>query len=185
LLLQVNLHLLVLLPPPPLLIEVNLDCLVPQYYAPDPALGSFVVLQRVAFRTGKLSKEQVSKLEALGFVLNTKDKDVRSTKFNNPNETSTYEKNGTPIKANTKIWNNHFNNLTEYYREFGDYNVTRKNNRALYFWLFVQRRFAKEVLLSDEQLQKFSDIRFELHLMPDTWQQRYNDLLAYQKEFGN
>jgi hypothetical protein len=49
----------------------------------------------------------------------------------------------------------------------------------------VQRRFAKEVLLSDEQLQKFSDIRFELHLMPDTWQQRYNDLLAYQKEFGN
>jgi hypothetical protein len=42
------------------------DCLVPQHYAPDPALGAFVLRQRIAFKAGKLPAERVSKLDALG-----------------------------------------------------------------------------------------------------------------------
>lgn len=40
---------------------------VPQGYEPDPTLGSWVSTQRKRIKSGKMSKEQRSRLAALGF----------------------------------------------------------------------------------------------------------------------
>ena len=133
------------------------DCLVPRKFAYNGlTLGTWVGKQRL--NKERLSKEQIARLDAIGFVWNTI----------------------------TQQWEDGFNALVAYKTEFGDCLVPRDfvyKGLRLGLWVGTQRR--PKNTLSKEQISRLDKLGFIWDAIDQQWEDNFNALVAYKKEFGD
>lgn len=104
------------------------------------SLDSWVFWMRRLYRNGKASKEQIDLLEGIGF----KWDDIK-----------------------TQRWNEMYEKLVEFKKEFGHCNVPRNTNKKntknneLALWVSNQRRGYREGNLLDERINKLNEIGFD------------------------
>ena len=173
--------------------EENGDCLVPRHFKPNPLLGGFVLRQRAAFKAGKLSEDKVSKLNEIGFVWRAKKSRNSTQGATKTTEPSTGTQS--PTERNCSIWLSHYENLVKYHEEYGNCNVPPHKDVALSGWVHRTRKRAKKGKLSNDQINKLTDIGFEFDrsmfvgqgrpLDPNRWNAHYTNLLAYKHEHGD
>ena len=136
---------------------VHGHCRVPQKYQENPSLGHWVNKQRTSFKSGKLSDERISDLDAIGF-----DWD---------------------LSANWIEW---LQQLEAYKAIHGHCRVPRtyKENPSLANWVSNQRHHQKVGKLSDERISDLEAIGFEWDLS-DKWTERLRQLKEYKTIHGN
>lgn len=109
-------------------------CAVSQHDADDGKLGTWVMVQRLAKRKGRLSPERIQKLEALGIEWE-------------PHNTA---------------WEEKFGQLVEFKNKHDHCAVPARwpENKSLAIWVAVQRRQKKANQLSAERIKKLDSIGF-------------------------
>lgn len=108
-------------------------------------------------RVGTLSRIEIQKLNALGFVW----------------------------EVRTKGWNDYFEELKEYYKKRGNLNGLPKENISLYNWLYKNRKefdsLSKSKILKLKSLGVSSDIKKQ----HDTWDVNIAHLNEFKNKNGN
>jgi len=108
-------------------------CRVPQRYAANPALGAFVGAARQSQRAGTLSREQIRRLDGLGFVLE-------------------------PMQS---TWNRHFTELVLFHQLHGHWRVPQRGRQGVLASFVArlrkQKRFGR---LSAERVAKLNALAF-------------------------
>jgi superfamily II DNA or RNA helicase len=131
------------------------DTNVPRTY--NHKLWLWIGTQRSFYSQNRLTKDRIQKLEELNFAWNL-------------------------IEEN---WRNMFKLLEEYYKKFGDTNVTRKyENKELFRWVAVQRRNYLNDKLSQDRIDCLNNINF-MWSINETWDNMYNQLKSYYNKRGN
>jgi hypothetical protein len=138
------------------------DCLVPQRYNKDRALGRWVPTQREMNRLNTLKAERKEKLDSIGFVWEPDD----------------------------QKWNEMFEKLKAYKHKRGDCLVPKRYNkdRALGRWVMMQRTERKADILAAEREQKLDSIGFVWEVRPDPddqWNIMFDKLKAYKQKHGD
>jgi hypothetical protein len=112
------------------------DCNVPGGRLENKKLATWVCEQRTNYRKGKLSKNQIKRLEDVGFVW-----ELQKLK-----------------------WEEKFDALKEYKKNHGDCNVPRrwKKNQQLANWVASQHARYRNKKLSEGRIKRLEDIGFEL-----------------------
>jgi hypothetical protein len=84
-------------------------------------------------------------------------------------------------------WDEMFNELVEYYKIHGSCNVPEQwpANPELGRWVQVQRRFRKQDRLPQARVQKLTEIGFEWQILTATWEQRFEELVAFKAKYGH
>jgi Fe2+ transport system protein FeoA len=110
------------------------DCVVPKDFPQNPKLSTWVGVQRTMEKEGKLPPERRQRLEALGFVWNTK----------------------------VERWERMFAELIAYKAAHGHCQVPRdwSENKQLGTWVGRQRDWAKNGRLSAERRQRLDALGF-------------------------
>jgi len=124
-----------------------------------PALGSWCTQQREAYREGRLSKEQIERLEAIGFLWKLRD----------------------------DLWEKHFANLVAFKAAFGHCDVPQRFDGypGLGMWCSTQReRFARG-RLKVEQAERLDAIGFAYDALESRWNRTFERLQAYRARFGH
>lgn len=155
--------------------DANGDCNCPSDYKEDPGLATFVRRQRL--NKDKLTEEQRSKLEKLGFS------------FENPGKARL-----------EKQWNENFERLKKYNETNGDCdNIPKKyvtdSNAKLGSWAHDQRQSFRKGTLPENRKKLLESIGFTLETKQLTqrnttkndekWQQQYQKLVEYKKKHNN
>ena len=124
-------------------------------------LGMWVNKQRTAKSQGKLSKEQVDRLNKLGFVWD----------------------------AYRHAWEQGFDKLQDYQAEHGDLIVPCKYRSADGFclgpWVNTQRTAKSRGKLSKEQVGRLNKLGFVWDVRGHAWEKGFDKLQAYQAEYGD
>ena len=135
------------------------NCVVRKgYVAQDFKLAVWVATQR-SNRFNQLTSEQVKRLNDLGFVW-----DVREY-----------------------YWEEGFKYLVAYKKEFGHCLVMRgyvTQGYELAVWVSTQRS-NRTNQLTPEQIKRLNDLGFVWNVLEHNWEQGYEYLVAYKKEFGD
>jgi hypothetical protein len=137
------------------------NCLVQQGWKLDTRLADWVTSQRMANNRGRLSSEQVQRLNAAGF-----DWDPVATR-----------------------WNAMFQQLLRFKEEHGHTNVPQgpPHYKELATWVRNQRdskRLNRPIL--EERAQRLNAIGFEWRLRtPNIWELMFNKLLDFRKVYGH
>jgi hypothetical protein len=135
----------------------NGHSLVKRGYVNDKGytLSRWVNQQRTAYTKGKLAKQQIEKLDSLGFVWN----------------------------ANEHAWNEGFNHLKEFKYKNGHTLVTgsyyTNDNLYLGSWVSTQRLGRKRGKLTIEQIEKLDSLEFVWDTREHAWNQGFNHLKEY------
>ena len=129
-------------------------CNVPRRHG---SLGNWMHKQRTEYKKGKLSKERVQQLGALGF-----DWSPGSTLL---------------------TWDERFDELTKYKAEHGDCRILKREG-PLGEWVSQQRTAHKKGKLSDERAQELDALGFLWNPTP-TWDERLDELMKYKVEHGD
>ena len=147
------------------------NCLVPQHYPDNKALGKWVANQRAQYRLrreGKhshLTEERIKLLDEVGFEWSPQD----------------------------NSWNDLHRLLVEYEAEHGNCLVPQHypDNKALGTWVANQRtqyrlrREGKHSHLTEERIKLLEDLGFVWSHQGNSWDDRYNQLVEYKNEHGN
>ena len=127
-------------------------------------IGTWLSIQKVSYRNGKLSKERIEKLESIG---------VKFIELNNELENK---------------WNDNFNVLKEYIEKF-DKEVTIStvyNNHNIGEWLDRQRSRYRNGKLSKERIEKLESINIILtNVNNKKWNDNFNVLKEYIERYNN
>ena len=132
------------------------NCDIPQRQG---SLGSWVSSQRTARKKGKLSDEQIQKLDELGFHWG----------------------------ATFLTWEDRLEELTSYEAEHGHCNVPQSKG-ALAKWVYNQRTLHKKGKLSAERVKKLHSLGFNWGTTrgtPASWDERLEELMSYTAEHGH
>ena len=139
------------------------NLLVPQDYVTKDnfKLGQWISIQRGAYKTGKLTTEQIEKLESIGMVW-----DVFGIQ-----------------------WTEAYNKALEYYYEHKNllvpiYYIT-KDNFKLGSWIRNQRTAYKSRKLTTEQIEKLESIGMVWEAFEDQWNEGYSKAFEYYYEHKN
>jgi superfamily II DNA or RNA helicase len=110
-------------------------CNVPHLWATNPQLGGWVAKQRTANKNKSLDKDQIKRLDDIGFVWN-------------PTESQ---------------WEEMFDALKEYKKVYGHCKVPRRweENKKLGTWVGNIRSSSRKGRLSDDQIKRLDNIGFE------------------------
>jgi len=125
----------------------------------DYKLGSWVYTLRN--RKGALTSEQLSRLDKLGFIWET-------------------------LHLNDVKWEEGFNYLVSYKKEFGDCLVVSRSiyqDYRLGQWVGIQRKNKNMLALEKVRLLDNLGFIWDAHLY--TWEQGFKSLVAFKDEFGN
>ena len=139
------------------------DVLVPCRYETigEFKLGRWVGSQRFAKSRGKLSPEQIDRLDRLGFVW-----DVRN-----------------------QLWTQGLEDLLAYKAEHGDVLVPRLyqtvGGHNLGFWVNHQREAKSQGKLTPEQIEQLEGLGFVWDVWNHLWVQGFEEILAYKAEHGD
>ena len=126
-------------------------------------LGTWINSQRVARKSGaeSLTEERIARLDELGIIW--------SDRFE-------------------KLWNDGFQALCEYYRQYSSFKVSADyispKGVRLQSWIGSQRAKYRKGKLTDEQIKRLKDIGFELEGFA-SWEDRFQFAKAYYDEHGN
>ena len=125
----------------------------------DKELGSWISRQRTSYSKNTLSKERISRLEALGFEWNTFSTD----------------------------WENMFEALKQFYVRFGHCRVSERNTLVsnLPHWCSRQRKQFSKGQLSQDQISRLEALEFEWDPINSSWDRMFRALCAYKSEYGN
>jgi hypothetical protein len=133
------------------------DCLVKgKFQYGGYNLGSWVSSLRT--KKDKLTLERLTQLDDLGFIWD----------------------------ASVYVWEEAFNHLVAYKKEFGDCMVphrTEYRGFSLANWLDRQR--SQKSKLTPEQVNRFDDLGFVWDVLGYKWEEGFTHLVTYQKEFGH
>lgn len=135
------------------------DCNVPPSWEDNPQLGQWVSHQRSHYKRGLLDKVKADRLESLGFVWH-------------PAEDG---------------WEEFFETLADYRREFGHCNVPLRwrRNPRLGRWVSQQRLGRNKGSLPIERVQRLDSIGLNWSPRGSTWDEMFSALAAYRRRFGN
>ncbi|MBA3665010.1 MAG: Helicase associated domain protein [Bacteroidetes bacterium] len=127
------------------------------------SLRNWVADQRKKYTKGViLSKEQIEKLEAIGFQWSFREdwKDA---------------------------WESKLQELVEYKKKYGRLEVSPKINKPLALWIGNQRNtFSKNrKKITEEQISKLKSIGFSFKVQEEHWDELYLRLCEYQKIYGH
>ncbi|MBE7896222.1 hypothetical protein G7L40_20030 [Paenibacillus polymyxa] len=138
---------------------------VPQNYVVDDIkLGMWVKTQRQSYRKGKLSQDQIEKLNTVGFNYNIR------------------------IKDDKKKWADKYSLLLKYKHQYGDCDVPVSyvyKDIKLGMWVNQQRKSYEKNLLSEDRIKKLEDLGFTWDLHEKTWNKYFNLLNNYKNIKGN
>ena len=144
----------------------NGDCLVPQRYNKDKALGLWVMSQRNKRKANRLVAERKAKLDSIGFVW----------------------------ESDEEKWNEMFQKLNAYKHKHGDCLVPRDNkkDKSLGQWVATQRNFNRLNTLKAERKAKLDAIGFVWRVIPEykpepeeQWNLMCDRLIAFRQEHGH
>ena len=91
-------------------------------------------------------------------------------------------------------WNEMFQQLKIYKKRYGNCNVPKRkrdaNNKQLAQWVHTQRQTKKEEKMSDARKRNLDAIGFtwsigSIRWKDDLWNQRFEELKDYKKQFGH
>ena len=147
------------------------NCLVPQHYPENKALGKWVDTQRTQYslriegKHSHLTEERIKLLNEVGFEWSPQD----------------------------NSWNDLHRLLVEYEAEHGNCLVPTVylKNQALGTWVANQRaqyrlrREGKHSFLTEERIKLLNEVGFEWSHQGNSWNDRYNQLVEYKNEHGN
>jgi superfamily II DNA or RNA helicase len=143
-------------------------CNVPRNFRQDRELSNFVVNQRDLYRQGKLSTDQIKKMELIGFK---------------------WEVNADPT---TNIrWAKNYNKLAEILKNTPKLKARGLIDKSLDTWIKQQRVNRKKSKLSEEQISLLDKIGFEWHpgtirdLADEKWLQMLQELENFKEKFGD
>jgi len=135
------------------------NCDVPQKYPENQDLGSWVSVQRLAYKVKRISLERVKKLESIGFKWN----------------------------QNHDQWEEMFVQLCEYCEKNGNCLVPRdfSENIALATWVSDQRKMYNKRKLSQQRIAKLESVGFEWDPLDKIWDAKFAELCKYREEYGD
>ena len=135
------------------------DCNVPHGWPENPGLASWVANQRTAKIKGKISKERVNQLTAIGF-----EWDLLAS-----------------------AWEESFLALKQYQLKHGDCNVPRgwPENPGLGGWIHTQRRIKIKRQLSKERVNQLTAIGFDWDPFASVWEESFLALEQYKVVQGD
>eukprot|EP00957_Ditylum_brightwellii_P049412 3749148-Ditylum_brightwellii.AAC.1 len=151
----------------------NGNCLVPQTYPENPALGRWVRKQRSEYsllqrgQVSRMTPERIELLEGLGFVWD----------------------------ANVATWNAQFDELRQYKEEHGHVNVPQSEGR-LGRWVRNQRmqysdrqsgEDGGDFLTKERQrhIQQLEELGFCWNINDANWMHKFESLKQFKEEFGH
>lgn len=129
----------------------------------DTDLLGWIVFQRSARSSGKLSEDRVMLLDGIGFHWQNK-------------------------AINDQKWNESYERLKQYHSKYGDTNVPHrwKDDAKLAAWVSFQRQQYKEDNLLNEQVEMLNQIGFTWVLRErGSWDDRFEELVNFQKLHGH
>jgi hypothetical protein len=139
--------------------ENNGHCNVPHLCSKNPKLGKWVHKQRQKRKNNQLSEEQIRRLDQIGLIWNPSD----------------------------STWEEKFAELLIYKEINGHCNVPNhwSKNQQLGEWVANQRAFRKKGLLSEERIQRLTQIGFVWNILDAAWEQKFAELLTYKEINGH
>jgi len=137
----------------------NGHCNVPQNFPADPALGLWVANSRRSGNSGKLVKERVDRLNAIGFAWDPRQDE----------------------------WLLNYGKLKQYFEMNGNSNVPQKWHKdpALSRWVTSQRQYRKMGRVSDENIKLLDSLNFEWARHELNWENYFKELLAFKAKYGH
>ena len=139
------------------------DCKVPERYAPDKALGTWVRHQRIYLKNAPLNNERRRRLVNIGFAWQ-------------------------PAGIGSS-WDDMFHRLVDYQQRHGDCNTPYRypQDRQLGVWVCTQRRTLKDAPLDNERRQKLDRLGFTWQPKEkgESWDEMFNRLVDYQQQHGD
>ena len=153
-------------------------CCVSTLSKDHASLGNWVRTQRGRRRLGRLSREQISLLDELGFSWGVLPAELQS------------ETAAEPADAGGASWEIQCAALAAFQRAYGHCRVSCStgDQAGLAHWVAAQRRARRLGKLSAEQIRRLEDFGFSWNgregLDRARWESMYQDLVAYQQEHG-
>ena len=124
-------------------------------------LRSWIGNQRNRFRKGKLSSQQIEKLESIGFSWT----------------------------VNKDNWESMFDCAKKYYKTYGDLNIPKDyisdTGANLNSWIITQRKNIKDGKLTEEQIARLSAIGFVLDPSEEAWNIGYSYAKIFYDAHGH
>lgn len=135
------------------------DCNVPQKWAENPELGTWVAAQRQARKKGKLSDEYISRLNDLDFAWD----------------------------AVNEKWEEMFARLVKYKLESGNCHVPRESAKhsALARWLTKQRAATRLGKLDSERRAQLEQVGVISNPIDAAWEEMFSLLSRYKTRHGD
>lgn len=142
------------------------DCMTPINWKENRQLGIWVSTQRTLEKAGKLDPQKKERLDAAGFIWHGEAQIEQQKKYG-------------------KIWEENFNKLIAYKKKHGKLQVSLKHDRSLQRWTCEQRKKWLKGTLDEEKVAKLMEIGFPWDLHESYWMEKYEELVAYKKEYGH
>ena len=139
---------------------------VPDNYVSEDGflLGRWLARKRVYYRKGRLSEEEIKRLESLHFVK-------------------------TPLsERKRKLWEKGYAHAEAFFKEHGTLRVgSRKcpDGYCLTYWLTVQRKSYKEGTLPEEYIQRLNKLNMPWDKVGAFWEEGFDHAKQYLEEFGD
>ena len=136
--------------------EMNGDCLV---VSRKHELGAWVTWIRRQYSKGKLTGEQISRLDHLGFAWD-------------------------PLIVKWEIM---FKNLLAYKQFYGNCRLVSKSGeyKDLGVWVAMHRQAYKKNKIPKDRISRLEEIGFEWDIYQSDWEYYFSQLVSYQTEYGH
>lgn len=134
-------------------------CVVGIHNAPNKQLLGWVQFQKMIWSRGRLREDRRKRLEALGFVWNTKD----------------------------AAWDRRLRQLEAFCRRHGHCNVWLRNasDEGLLKWVLLQRTLRQKGKLTEDRQRRLEQLGFVWDGEEASWDDRISELVAYRRKFGS
>lgn len=135
------------------------NCIVPHDYVTESNVNLGKWLSTIRGKRKHLSKEKIKRLSALGFIWNLRE----------------YK------------WEENFQELLKFKKQFGDCNVPDNYISPSGFSLgvWVSKLISRKNTLSKNRLRRLNEIGFIWSRKEKLWEDKFKELVKYKKQYGN
>ncbi len=149
-------------------------CQVSSYSKEHPALGNWVLFQRVQKRAGRLSRKRVRRLNQIGFDWVSRG---RSAEFRDSTDWN-------------MVWDQMYSSLQQFKKRYGHCWVPSvpPGNPKLSRWISAQRKLKRKGLLKKNRQRRLQALSFDWragHYAKLRWGRSFQRLLEFYHRFGH